>query len=41
MRKATYTIKIKEDSNVEQIFEEIDNFMIDIEHKYTNVQISA
>ena len=41
MRKAIYTIKIKEDSNVEQIFDEIDNFFIELEHKHSNVQISA
>jgi len=39
--KAEYRIHIKDDSNVEQILSEIDNFMIAIEHKYTNVQVET
>jgi len=41
MRTTTYTIKIKDDSNVEQIFSEIDNYFIEIEKKYSNVQVST
>jgi hypothetical protein len=41
MRTATYTIKIKDDSNVEQILSEIDNYFIKLEHKYANVQVST
>jgi len=41
MRKAIYTVKIKDDSNVEQILSEIDNFLIEIESKYSNVHIST
>ena len=41
MRKAIYTIKIKDDSNVEQIFDEIDNYFIELEKKYANVQVST
>ena len=38
MKEAIYTVKI-DDPNVEQILNEIDNFLIDIEKKYTNVQV--
>jgi len=41
MKKAEYRITIKEDSNAEQILNEIDTFFIDIEHKYPNVQVEA
>ena len=41
MRKAEYTITIKDDSNAEQILTEIDTFLIDIEHNYPNVQVEA
>jgi len=41
MRKAIYTIKIKDDSNVEQILSEIDNYFIELEKKYANVQVST
>jgi len=40
MKKAIYTVKIR-DKNAEQILSEIDNFFIELEQKYTNVQISA
>ena len=40
MKKAIYTVKIA-NNNIEQILNEIDNFFIELEHKYTNVQISA
>jgi hypothetical protein len=39
--KAEYRITIKDDANAEQILNEIDNFFIDIEHKYPNVQTEA
>lgn len=41
MRKARYNITIKDDSNDAQILNEIDNFMIEIEHKYGNVQVNT
>jgi len=41
MRKAIYTIKIRDDSNVEQILSEIDNYFIELEKKYANVQVST
>jgi hypothetical protein len=41
MKTAEYRITIKEESNVEQILNEIDNFFINIEHKYPNVQVEA
>jgi hypothetical protein len=41
MRKAIYTVKIKDDSNVEQILSEIDKYFIKIESKYSNVQVST
>jgi hypothetical protein len=41
MRKAEYTITIKDDSNAEQILTEIDTFFIDIEHKYANVRVKS
>ena len=40
MKKTTYTVKIR-DKNTEQVLSEIDNFFIELERKYTNVQISA
>jgi len=40
MKKAIYTVKIQ-DKNTEQVLNEIDNFFIELEQKYTNVQISA
>jgi len=40
MKKAIYTVKIR-DKNTEQVLSEIDNFFIELEQKYTNVQISA
>jgi hypothetical protein len=39
--KAEYTITIKEDSNAEQILNEIDNFFIELEQKHPNVQVKA
>jgi len=41
VRKAIYTVKIKDDSNVEQILSEIDNCFIEIEKKYSNVHVST
>jgi hypothetical protein len=41
MQKAEYAITIKDDSNAEQILDEIDKFFIDIEHKYPNVQVKS
>jgi hypothetical protein len=41
MKTAEYHITIKEESNAEQILNEIDNFFINIEHKYPNVQVEA
>jgi hypothetical protein len=41
MRKARYNITITNDSNVEQILSEIDKYFIELEHKYTNVQVST
>ena len=41
MRKAEYTITIKDESNAEQILTEIDTFLIDIEHKYPNVHVKS
>ena len=41
MRKAEYHITITNDSNVEQILSEIDNYFIEIEKKYTNVHVST
>jgi hypothetical protein len=41
MRKAEYRITIKDDSNGEQILSEIDNYFIELEHKYANVQVET
>ena len=38
MKKAIYTVKIEND-NAEEILNEIDNFLIDMEKKYANVQV--
>lgn len=39
MRKAIYTINIAE-NNAEEILNEIDEFLIEMEQKYTNVQVA-
>jgi hypothetical protein len=41
MRKAEYRITISNDTNVEQILSEIDNYFIKLEHKYSNVHVST
>jgi hypothetical protein len=41
MRKVEYRITISNDSNVEQILSEIDNYFIKLEHKYANVQVET
>jgi hypothetical protein len=41
MKKARYNITIKDDANAEQILNEIDNYFIELEHKYPNVQVKT
>jgi hypothetical protein len=41
MRKAEYRIAIENEQNAEAILEEIDNYFIELEHKYTSVQVET
>ena len=39
MRKAEYRITINDDANAEAILNEIDNYFIELEHKYASVHV--
>jgi len=41
MKKAEYTVNISDEQNAETILAEIDNYFIELEHKYPTVQVEA
>ena len=41
MKIAEYRIKISDEQNAEAILKEIDNYFIELEHKYTSVQVET
>jgi hypothetical protein len=41
MKTAEYRITISDDANAEAILNEIDEYFIELEHRYTTVQVQA